>query len=129
MLDAESGWTEEQLKASAESCLNGMEEVRRDAKIDENKHFYQSQHEKARLARLQQYPAIARVKLTSELTGNELEIFVCKGTPPVGDSSLYPHASMPTKIHSREGRLPASYDSAMGRFLCPQESIAGNAPP
>ena len=116
MLDAESGWTEEQLKASAESCLSGMEEVRRDAKIDENKYFYQSQHEKARLARLQQYPAIARVRLTSELTGNELEIFVCKETPPVGDSSLYPHASMPTKIHSREGRLPASYDSAMGRF-------------
>lgn len=116
MLDAASGWTEEQLKASAESCLIGMEEIRRDAKIDENKHFYQSQHEKARLARLQQYPAIARVRLTSELTGNELEIFVCMGTPPVGDNSLYPHASMPTKIHSREGRLPASYDSAMGRF-------------
>lgn len=116
MVDAETAWTEEQLKASAESCLDGMEEVRRDAKIDADKHFNQSHYEQTRLNLLQQYPAIARVVLTSEKTANELEIFVCKGMPPVGDNSQYPHAPMPTNIHHRQGRLTASYDSAMGKF-------------
>ena len=117
MSENEIGWSTQDLQTSSQACLNGMEQIREDAAKDEQKHFYRSSPaELRRLKTLQRYPAIARVLLTSEKTGNELEIFVCNGMPPVGDNSQYPHASMPTKIHERSGMMVASYDSPMGSF-------------
>lgn len=111
------GWGEQKLKASAQSCLNGMESIREKARIDQKKHFYQSYQDQHRLKLLQMRPALARVVLVSERTDNQIEIMVCSGVPPVGKSDEYPHNPMPTRIHELSGSMAASYHSAMGRFV------------
>lgn len=107
---------EDVLLTASKNCIEGMESIQRDAKTDSTKTFYQCDREQRRLKFLVQFPALARVLASSEISGNSIELFVCQVMPPTGDTSKYPTVSMPARAHDRKGRVAASYQSSMGRL-------------
>lgn len=106
-------WTEEELTDIARQSLDGLEHIRHDAKQDLQKGYYTG-ITKTSLESLCNDPAIARVLATSNITGNDLEIFVCNGTAPVGD--IREKVLLGKKLHERRGRVIASQNSIAGRF-------------
>ena len=42
MSENEIGWSTQDLQTSSQACLNGMAQIREDAAMHEQKHFYRS---------------------------------------------------------------------------------------
>ena len=109
-------WTTEEITNVANECCDGLEEILRRNEIDATKPFYVDNKYQILFNEIRKHPAGARVVAISEITGNQIELFVCPVAPPVGPVKDKTTLSYPVKPHERSGRLFASYLSALGQL-------------